>query len=60
VANAVKEILNALKKPNQQIGEVLKEVIRVNPEPTRKSESKNHYRIFISSGTYSGGIFLYP
>jgi TolB-like protein/Flp pilus assembly protein TadD len=40
VANAVKEIINAIKKHNQQDGEVKKEVIRVKPDPPKNLKVK--------------------
>ena len=40
VANAVKEIITAIKKHNQQDGEVLKEVIRVKPDSTKNLKVK--------------------
>ena len=45
VANAVKDILNALKKPNQPDGEVPKEVIRV----TTTSQKNQKVKIIIGS-----------
>jgi TolB-like protein len=40
VANAVKEIITAIKKHNQQDGEVLKEVIKVKPDPPKNLKVK--------------------
>jgi TolB-like protein/Flp pilus assembly protein TadD len=40
VANAVKEIINAIKKYNQQDGEVSKEVIRVKPDSKKNLKGK--------------------
>jgi TolB-like protein/Tfp pilus assembly protein PilF len=40
VANAVKEIITAIKKHNQQGGEVSKEVIRVKPDPQKTLNPK--------------------
>ena len=40
VANAVKEIITAIKKHNQQEGEVSKEVIRVKPDPQKTLKPK--------------------
>ena len=40
VANAVKEIITAIKKHNQQDGEVSKEVIRVKPNPQKTLKPK--------------------
>ena len=40
VANAVKEIITAIKKYNQQDGEVLKEVVKGKPERSKNLKSK--------------------
>jgi len=40
VANAVKEIITAIKKHNQQEGEVTKEVIRVKPDHPKNLKAK--------------------
>jgi len=40
VANAIKEIINAIKKHNQQDGEVSKEVISAKPDPPKKLIAK--------------------
>ena len=40
VANAVKEIITSIKKHDQQDGEVLKEVIRVKPDPQKNQKVK--------------------
>ncbi|HEY5122705.1 MAG TPA: CDC27 family protein, partial [Ignavibacteria bacterium] len=40
VANAVKEIINAIKKHNQQNDEVSKEVIKVKPDPSKNLKVK--------------------
>ena len=59
VANAVKEIITAIKKYNQKDGEISKEVPEAKPGTLKESKNKNRCRIFISSGTYSVGVFLY-
>ena len=40
VANAVKEIITSIKKHDQQDGEVLKEVIRLKPDPPKNLKVK--------------------
>jgi TolB-like protein/Tfp pilus assembly protein PilF len=40
VANAVKEIITAIKKYNQQDGEVLKEVVKAKPEKPKNQKPK--------------------
>jgi len=46
VANAVKEIISALKKHDQQDGEVTKEIVTATPKPKKNLETK----IVIASG----------
>ena len=60
VANAVKEIINAIKKHNQQEEEVSKEVVKITPKPQKNLKA----RIVISSAILLVlivlGYFLIP
>jgi len=60
VANAVKEIISALKKHDQQDGEVTKEIVTATPKPKKNLRTK----IVIASGIILAliviGYFLIP
>ena len=60
VANAVKEIITALKKYDQKDGSILIETGRTEPERTRKLKSKFIILPFIILTTLLTGYFLIP
>jgi len=60
VANAVKEIIAALKKHNQQDGEVPKEVVNTNPEKPKNLKPKIIVASFILLALIVLGYFFIP
>ncbi len=60
VANAIKEIIAVIKKHNQQVGEVSKEVVREKPEHPKKLISKTIVASVIILVLIVPGYFLIP
>jgi TolB-like protein len=60
VANAVKEITSAVKKYNQQDGEFPKEVVKTNPEPSKKLKPKIIIASFVLLVLIVLGYFFIP
>ncbi len=60
VANAIKEIINAIKKHNQQDGEVSKEVISAKPDPPKKLIAKIILGSFLVLVLIALGYFFIP
>ncbi len=60
VANSVKEIITAIKKHDQQVGEVSKEVINVKPEKAKKLNPKTIVASVIILVLIVLGYFLIP
>ncbi len=59
-ANAVKEIITAVKKHNQQVGEVPKEVVISKPEPSKKLNPKVIIASFCVLALIALGYFFFP
>jgi uncharacterized protein YoxC len=60
VANAIKEIITAIKKHNQKDGEVLKEVVNAKPEKTKNLKLKIIIASVIILALIVLGYFLIP
>jgi TolB-like protein len=60
VANAVKEIITAIKKPNQQVGEVPREVVREKSERLKKLSPKVIIASFCVLALIALGYFFFP
>jgi TolB-like protein len=60
VANAVKEIITAIKKHNQQDGEVLKEIVTAIPKPQQNLKTKIIIASIIILALIVLGYFLIP
>jgi tetratricopeptide (TPR) repeat protein len=60
VANAVKEIITAIKKHNQQDGEVLKEIVTATPKPQQNLKTKIIIASIIILALIVLGYFLIP
>ncbi len=60
VANAVKEIITAVKKHHQQVGEVPKEVVISKPEPSKKLNPKVIIASFCVLSLLALGYFFFP
>jgi TolB-like protein/Tfp pilus assembly protein PilF len=60
VANTVKEIITAIKKHNQQVGEVPKEVVISKPEPPKKLNPKVIIASFCVLSLIAFGYFFFP
>ena len=60
VANAVKEIITAIKKHNQQVGEVPKEVVISKLEPPKKLNPKVIIASFCVLSLIALGYFFFP
>jgi hypothetical protein len=60
VANAVKEIITAIKKHNQQEGEVTKEVVNTKPKPKKNLKTKIIIASVIILALILLGYFLIP
>ncbi len=60
VANAVKEIITAVKKHNQQVGEVPKKVVISKPESSKKLKPKVIIASFIVLALIALGYFIIP
>jgi TolB-like protein len=60
VANAVKEIITAIKKPNQQVGEVPREDVREKSEHLKKLNPKVIIASFCVLALIALGYFFFP
>jgi TolB-like protein len=60
VANAVKEIITAVKKHHQQVGEVPKEVVISKPESSKKLSPKVIIAFFCVLSLIALGYFFFP